>query len=69
MTRFQDQDPIVVGDLNSNIQYQNPHSHQVDDLLMELGLVDLCHHLGSAGGSDTCNVVSYATRKVFADKV
>ena len=45
LKRFQDQDPIVLGDLNANIsQAQNPLSQQVDDQLMEFGLVYLlCH--------------------------
>ena len=35
----------MLGDLNANIvQYQNPRSQQVADLLMEFGLVDLLHH-------------------------
>ena len=45
LTRFQDQYTIVLGDLNADIgQYQNPHSHQVADLLMNFGLVDLLNH-------------------------
>ena len=45
LTRFQNEYPIVVWDLNSNISYvHNPHSHQVADLLMEFGLTDLLHH-------------------------
>ena len=45
LIRFWDQDPIVLGYLNADIrQAQNPRSHQVDDLLMEFGLVDILHH-------------------------
>ena len=46
LTRFWDQDTIVLGDINSDIcQAQNPHSQQVMDLMMEFGMVDLLHHL------------------------
>ena len=34
LTLFCYQEPIVLGDLNANIQEQNPHSQQVADLLM-----------------------------------
>ena len=45
LTRFQNQNPIVPGGLNDNIgQSQNPQSHQVADLLIDFGLVDLLLH-------------------------
>ena len=53
-----DQNHKVVGDLNINIQAHNPHSQKGAELLMEFGLVDSRHHLDSAGGSDTGNVIS-----------
>ena len=51
LKHFWDQNPIVLGELNANTQYQNPRNQQVAELLMEFGLVDLRHHLRSAGGS------------------
>ena len=43
---FWDQDTIVLWDLNSGIvQAYNPHSHQVTDMLMDFGMMDLLHHL------------------------
>ena len=50
---------IVLGDLNTDIKAQNPDSQQVAEMLRKFGLVDLRHHLDSAGGSDIGNVVSY----------
>ena len=45
LIRFRYQDPIVLGDLSANIgQVQNLHSHQVAELLIEFGLMDLLHH-------------------------
>ena len=41
LTHFRYQDPIVVGDLNSNVHSQNPCIQHVYELLMELLLVDL----------------------------
>ena len=69
LTHFRDQNTIVLGDLNANIQSQNPHSNQVTDILMDLGLVDLRQHLGNAGGSDTCNVVSYEARNMVEENI
>ena len=66
LARFQDQDQIVVGDVNSNIQAQKPRSQQVTELLMEFMFVDLRRHLSSASGSDTCNVVLDVARKIVA---
>ena len=44
-TRFWDQYPIELGYLNANIgQAEDPNSHQVADLLMEFGLMDLLHY-------------------------
>ena len=41
LSRFRDQDPIVLRNLNANIgQSQNPHSQHVADLLMECRMVD-----------------------------
>ena len=46
LTHFQDQDPILLGDINANIdQSQNPHSQQISDLLMEFRIMDLLHQL------------------------
>ena len=46
LARFQYQDPIVLGDLNSDIiQAQNPCSQHPADLLMGFGLVYLIHNL------------------------
>ena len=46
LERFQDQYPIVLGYLKADIgQYHNPHSQQVDDLMLEFRLVDLLQHL------------------------
>ena len=45
LTRFRYQDPIATGDLNTDIfQSQNLCRHQVEDLLMEFGMVKLLHH-------------------------
>ena len=44
LTRFRDQYPIVLGDLNANIfQAKNPCSQQVANILMEFGLMELLH--------------------------
>ena len=67
--RLWDQEPILLGDFNADIQSKNTHSQQVSELLMEFGLVDLHHHLVSTGVSGTCNVVSDATRHIFVDKM
>ena len=41
-----DQYPIILGDLNADVwQPQNPHSHQVADLMMEFSQMDLIHHV------------------------
>ena len=58
LTHFQDQEPILLWNLNDNIQAQNHRSQQVFEVIMGFGLEDLQHHLVSAGGSDTSNVVS-----------
>ena len=60
LTHGQDQNLIVLGGLNAEIQAHNPRSQKIVDLLMEFGLVDRRHHIGSAGGSDTGNMVSDA---------
>ena len=45
LTRFQDQDPIVLRYHYANIvQDHNPCSQQVADLMMEYGLVDIFHN-------------------------
>ena len=45
MDRFRDQDTIVIGDIKADIgQSQNPCSHQVADLWMYFGLVNLLQH-------------------------
>ena len=41
LIHFRNQNPIVLGDLNDDIQDQNPRRQQVGELLMEFGLVDL----------------------------
>ena len=42
LTRFRDQYPIVLGNLNSDIgEAHNHYIHKVADLLMEFGMVDL----------------------------
>ena len=48
----------MLGDLNDDIQSQNPHSEQFLELLKEFGLVDFQNHLDRSDGSDTGNVVS-----------
>ena len=60
LTHFKDQEPILLWNLNTNIQAQNHCRRQVFEVLMEFGLEDLQHHLVSAGGSDTSYVVSDA---------
>ena len=41
---FQDQYPIVIGDLSANIgKPQNPRSQQVADLLTDSGMMELLH--------------------------
>ena len=69
LTHFQDQYPIVLGDLNSDIQAQNPSNQQVVDILVEFRLVYIQHHLGSSGGTDTCNMVSDAAGKIIAENM
>ena len=50
LTRFQDQYPIVVGDLNSDLgQSQNPHIQQVSALLLDVGLMGLLCHFRQHG--------------------
>ena len=45
LTRFLDQDPIVIGGLKTNIgQAQKLLRQYITDMLMEFGLVDLLHH-------------------------
>ena len=45
LERFQDQYPIVLGEMSVNIdKYQKPCSQQVADLLMDFCLMDLLHH-------------------------
>ena len=68
LNHLQDQNPIVLGDLNADIQSQKSRSQQVADLLMEFGLVDHRHHLGSAGGSNIVNVVSDAAWNIFGKR-
>ena len=63
-----DQDYIVLGEFNADVQSHNPRNQQVDKLLVEFGLVYLRHHLGSAGGSDTKNMVSDEARKIVAER-
>ena len=63
------QNPIVLGDLNANIQAHNPRSQQVAEMLMEFGLVYFRHHIGSAGCSNIGNVVSEAGRQIIGRKV
>ena len=41
LTHLRDQNTIVLGDLNTNTQYQNPCSQKVAELMMEIGSVDL----------------------------
>ena len=44
LTRFKDQDPIMLGEINGDIgQDHNLRSQKVADLLTEFGLVDLLH--------------------------
>ena len=69
LTCLRDQEIIVLGDINTNIQAQNPCSQQVAKMLTEFRLVDLQHHLGSDGGSNTGNVVSYAARQIVAENM
>ena len=57
LTRFRDQDPILLGDPNINIQDQNPLSQKFTDLLMKFGMVDLLHHLGTMSSPTHENVV------------
>ena len=54
----------MLGEINVNIQSQNYCIQKVADLMMEFGFVDLCHHLGSAGGLETYNMVSDAARGI-----
>ena len=59
----------MLGDLNTEIQLYNPRSQQVAEMLMGLGLVDLQHHLVSAGGSDICKVISDLVQHTVAENV
>ena len=46
LTRFQDQDHIVLGDINSNtIQAENPRNQQVAVMLPEIGMIEFLYHL------------------------
>ena len=46
MARFQGQDPILLVDLNVDLdEAQNPRSQPIADLLMEFGLIDFIHTL------------------------
>ena len=69
LKKFRYQHNIVLGDLNNNIQNQNPRSQQVAELLMEFGLADFRHHIDRAGDSNIRNVVSEAGQKIFVRKV
>ena len=69
LTRFRDQEPILLGELNVEIQSQNPRSHQVADIMMEFRLVDLCHHPGMMSAPTHENMVSYAARQIVAGKM
>ena len=45
LTLFREHNPIVLGNLRSDIgQYQNPRSQQVDYFLIEFDLMDLLLH-------------------------
>ena len=61
----------MLGDLNADIQAQNPFSQQVADLLMEFGLVDFRQNINSAGGGgyNIGNVVSEAGWKIVGRKM
>ena len=59
----------MLWDLNANNQDQNPLSQQVSDLLMELGLVNLHHHLGTMEDQDHENVVSGAARQIIVNNM
>ena len=39
LTRFRDQDPIFLRELNINIQAQNPCSQKVADMMMKFGMM------------------------------
>ena len=51
LKRFLDKYPIVLGDLNDDIQSHNPCSKKVAEILMEFGMVNLLYHTGSASSS------------------
>ena len=68
LTHLRYQNNILLGDPKFDIQAQNPLSQQVAELLMEFGLVDHRHHLGSAGGSNTVNVVSDAAWNILGKR-
>ena len=55
----------MLEDLNSYIQAHNPRSQHVSEMLLEFVLVDLRHHLGSAGSPITGNLVSDAERQII----
>ena len=66
LPHFRDQNTIVLGDLNADIQAQNPRSQKVAELLIQFGLVDFQQHLDSSdgGGSDVEKLVSEAGQKI-----
>ena len=71
LPHFRDQNTIVLGDLNADIQAQNPRSQKVAELLIQFGLVDFQQHLDSSdgGGSDVEKLVSEAGQKIVGRKV
>ena len=69
LTRFRYQDHILLGGFNVFIQSQNPHIHQVADMLMDFRLVDLWHHLGMMAAPTHENLVSGAARTIFLGKM
>ena len=69
LKHFRYQEPILLGDLSAEIQSQNPRSHQVADIMMEFGLLDLCHHPGIMSAPTHENMVSYAARQIVAGKM
>ena len=69
LTRFRNQNTKALGDPNTDIQSQNPRSQQVTKILMEFRLVEYRHHINSAGGPNTGNVVLEAGQNIFGRKV
>ena len=53
LTHIWDLNPIVLWDLNVNIESQNSCSNQVSELMMKFGLVEFRYNSVSAGGSGT----------------